>query len=195
MRIKFYIPLLAVVCVIAAVVACSTRATPKETVVVPDKDSLIRRGASLVTLMVCDDCHSPKRMGAHGPEIIPELRLSGFSQNASLPPIDTNQLKKGWVMFSPDLTGAVGPWGASFAGNITSDSTGIGTWSEAQFKKALREGKFKGLDNTRPLLPPMPWQNFKNLSDADIKAVYTFLQSTNPVKNVVPAPRPFSQLR
>ncbi|MFT3705356.1 MAG: c-type cytochrome [Agriterribacter sp.] len=194
MRIKFYMHALAMGCIVAAVVACSTKTTPAEIVTEPNKDSLIKRGAYLVAVMGCDDCHSPKRMGAHGPEIIPELRLSGFQQNASLPPVDTNQVKKGWVLFSPDLTGAVGPWGATFAGNITGDSTGIGTWSEAQFKKALREGKFKGLDNTRPLLPPMPWQNLAQLSDIDMKAVYTFLQSTHPVRNVVPAPKPFSAL-
>lgn len=194
MNTKFYLSLLGVISIIAAIVACSTRATPKEITDLPGKDSLIKRGAYLVAVMGCDDCHSPKRMGAYGPELIPELRLSGFSQNASLPPVDTNQVKQGWVLFSPDLTGAVGPWGASFAGNITGDSTGIGTWTEEQFKKALREGKFKGLDNTRPLLPPMPWQNFRRLSDIDLKAVYTFLKSTKPVKNVVPAPKQFSEL-
>ena len=96
--------------------------------------------------------------------------------------------------FTGDLTSAVGQWGASFAGNITSDATGIGNWSEAQFRNALRKGKYKGLDNARDLLPPMPWQNFGQLTDFDIKAVFTFLKSTRPVKNVVPAPIPLAEL-
>jgi hypothetical protein len=35
----------------------------------------------------------------------------------------------------------------------------------------------------------MPWPNFGQLNDTDIKAVFTFLQSTKPVKNIVPAPQ------
>jgi len=35
------------------------------------QDSLIKKGQYLVTTLGCNDCHSPKRMGAHGPELIP----------------------------------------------------------------------------------------------------------------------------
>jgi hypothetical protein len=55
-----------------------------------------------------------------------------------------------------------------------------------QFKKALSEGKYKGLDGNRMLLPHMPWQNYRNIKDEDLKAVFAFLKSTKPVKNVVP---------
>ena len=173
----------------SVITSCNTVSIAEATPAAINKDSLVKRGAYLVTVMGCDDCHSPKRMGAHGPEIIPELRLSGYRQNIPLTPVNTDEIKKGWVLFSPDLTAAAGPWGVSFAANLTSDLTGIGSWTELQFKKALREGKYKGLDNTRPLLPPMPWPNFGQLTDADIKAVFTFLQSTKPVKNIVPAPQ------
>lgn len=151
-------------------------------------DSLIKRGDYLVTAMGCDDCHSPKRMGPMGPEIIPELRLSGFQQNSILPPVESSAIGKGWVLMSGDLTATAGPWGVSYSANLTSDPTGIGAWKEEQFKKAVKEGKSKGLDGTRPLLPPMPWQNFAKLTDLDLKSIYTFLMSTNPVKNVVPQP-------
>ncbi len=92
-------------------------------------------------------------------------------------------------MFGPDLTNAVGPWGMSFAANISSDDTGIGTWSESQFFKAMREGKWKGLDGSRSLLPPMPWFNFKNLDDTDLRSIFAYLKSSKPVENVVPAPK------
>ncbi|MBX3241883.1 MAG: diheme cytochrome c-553 [Chitinophagaceae bacterium] len=151
-------------------------------------DSLIKRGDYLVTAMGCDDCHSPKKMGPMGPEIIPELRLSGFQQHNVLPPVEPSAIGNGWVLMSPDLTAAAGPWGITYAANITSDSTGIGSWTEEQFKKSVKEGKSKGLEGTRPLLPPMPWQNFARLTDLDLKSIYTFLMSTNPVKNVVPQP-------
>src|SRR6478672_4940891 len=91
-----------------------------------DKLALIKRGEYLVATVGCDDCHSPKRMGANGPEIIPELRLSGYPSGKALPKVDHANHKNGWVMLLPDLTAAVGPWGMSFAANLTSDETGIG---------------------------------------------------------------------
>jgi len=35
----------------------------------------------------------------------------------------------------------------------------------------------------------MPWENYKDMSDADVEAIFTYLQSTKPVNNVVPAPQ------
>jgi hypothetical protein len=178
-----------------ALVACQDSKSSNQPVAEISHDSLVKRGSYLVTTMMCDDCHSPKRMGAQGPEIIPELRLSGFQHNNQLPKVDTNQVKNGWTLFNADLTSAVGMWGASFAANLTSDETGIGNWSEEQFFKAIREGKWKGMDGTRPLLPPMPWQNVRNLNDNDLKAIFAFLKSTKPVNNLVPAPKPLSAFR
>jgi hypothetical protein len=177
--------------------ACRGNASGNKTEkpVIISKDSLVNRGAYLVYTMLCDDCHSPKQMGANGPEIIPELRLSGARQNTKLPPLEVATIKKGWTLFNEDFTSIAGAWGVSFAGNLTSDETGIGNWTEAQFKKAITQGKYKGLDNSRGLLPPMPWPQFRILNDADIKAIYTFLQSTKPVRNVVPAPIAFEDLK
>lgn len=151
-------------------------------------DSVIRRGEYLVNTIGCRDCHSPKREGPHGPEIIQELDLSGFQAGSEVPSIDHPNKNNGWILFSPDLTTAVGPWGQSFAGNITSDATGIGNWTEENFMRALREGKYKGLPGARDLLPPMPWFVYKNLSDQDLKAIFAYLQTTPPVRNIVPAP-------
>jgi hypothetical protein len=152
-------------------------------------EALIKRGEYLVSIMGCEDCHSPKKMGPQGPQIEVNLRFSGYPASRPLGKVDPDVIKNGWALFSPDLTAAVGPWGVSFAGNISSDATGIRNWTEAQFKKALTQGKLKGLDNTRSLLPPMPWQNYKSLKDDDVKAIFAFLKSTKPVKNVVPAPK------
>jgi Cytochrome c len=159
------------------------------------QEEKVKRGEYLVNAVGCDDCHSPKRMGMHEPEIIPELRFSGSPSTAQLPSVNTGEIKKGWMLFAPDLTSAAGPWGQSYAANISSDATGIGNWKEEQFIKALREGKYKGLDNTRPLLPPMPWFVYKNFSDDDLKSIFAFLKTTKPVHNVVPAPKPFSDLK
>lgn len=151
-------------------------------------------GEYLVTIGGCHDCHSPKAMGERGPEIIKETALSGYPADREMLKADKEALSQGWVLFNEDVTQAAGPWGMSFSANLTSHQSGIGTWSEEQFKKALTEGKYKGMDGGRMLLPPMPWQNFVNMKDEDIKAIYTYLKSTNPVSNVVPAPIPPNEL-
>ena len=179
-----------------AVVACNSSSTDtKKQTVTMDSTALVKRGDYLVNAMGCDDCHSPKRMGAQGPEIIPELRFSGFRHDGQLPAVDTAEIAKGWTLFSPDFTSAVGVWGASFAGNITSDATGIGNWPEENFIRAIRKGKLKGLENGRDLLPPMPWFMYKNLSDEDLKSIYAYLKTTKPVENVVPAPKTLAELK
>lgn len=182
--------------VTAVVAACSGAAGSAETKTeIKDSASFVKRGEYLVTAMGCDDCHSPKRMGAHGPEIIPELRFSGFRHDGVLPPVDTAAVNKGWTMLGPDFTAAVGGWGISFGANLTSDATGIGNWSEQQFLTAIRKGKFKGMETGRDLLPPMPWFMYRNLTDEDLKSIFAYLKSTKPVKNVVPAPKSFADIK
>jgi len=148
-------------------------------------DSMVKRGGYLVSIMGCNDCHTPKKMGPQGPYLDEERILSGHPSEVPVPPYDAST-SKNWILFNQMLTNYVGPWGTSFSANLTPDSTGIGSWTEAQFLKAIREGKYKGLDNTRPLLPPMPWQEFRNASDVDLKAIFAYLKSLKPVHNVVP---------
>ena len=157
------------------------------------KEARIQRGQYLVSLMGCHDCHSPKVMTLHGPQIDSTRLLSGHPASLPLPKINVGELKS-WVLFGQDLTTAVGPWGVSFSANLTSDETGIGNWSEEQFIKSIREGKYKGMDNTRPLLPPMPWDMIRRATDEDLKAIFAYLKSTRPVENRVPAPIPPDQL-
>lgn len=151
---------------------------------------LIARGEHLVQIMGCNDCHSPKKMGPKSPEVIPELLLSGFPADRPIVQLDKSIIEKGFAIAYPDMTAMAGPWGMSFAGNLTPDKTGIGNWTEAQFKKAITEGKYKGLDASRMLLPPMPWINYTKLTDEEVHAVFTYLKSLKPVKNIVPAPIP-----
>lgn len=154
----------------------------------PSED-IIKRGEYLVQISGCNDCHSPKKMGNNGPELIPELLLSGYAKNTPLPEANKKDLGLGMASFAPDLTAAIGPWGTSFAANLTPDSTtGIGSWTEAQFKIALTRGKYKGQESGRQLLPPMPWFNYVNMKDEDIKAVFSYLKSIKPVSNAVPLP-------
>lgn len=196
MKKTFFVLAILAVGIITVVSACTDSAAKEESKVTALTDTeLIKRGEYLVNAIGCDDCHSPKTIGPKGPEIIHELRFSGYPSTRPVQKVDSNVVKQGWALFGPDLTSAVGPWGMSFAANISSDASGIGNWTEAQFFKAIREGKYKGLDNSRPLLPPMPWFSYKNFSDEDIKAIFAFLKSTKPVENVVPAAVQFTALK
>lgn len=161
---------------------------------VVSQEDLIKRGEYLVTIMGCNDCHSPKKMGPNGPEIIPELMLSGYPSDRPVVKFADPLLKEGFGMFYPDLTAAAGPWGVSFAANLTPDQTGLGTWTEEQFKTAMTQGKFKGIEGSRMLLPPMPWFNFTELKNEDVSAIFAYLKSIKPVSNVVPQPIPPDQM-
>jgi len=178
-----------------AFIACnSAEGKPGTEIKSKDLAAMIKRGEYLVSSIGCDDCHSPKIVGPNGFEIIPETRFGGYPSNRPIQSVDTGNLKKGWMLFGPDLTSAVGPWGMSFSANISSDATGIGNWKEEQFIRALREGKSKGLKGNRNLLPPMPWFVYKNFTDEDLKSIFAFLKSTKPVHNVVPAPKQLTTL-
>lgn len=186
---------LVVAITMTAIVACTDGSKSSATSeIIISQDSLINLGSHLVNAIGCDDCHSPKKVGPGGFEIIEELRFSGYPGNGAMLKADTNAAKKGWIMFAPDLTATVGPWGMSFAANISSDATGIGNWSEEHFFRAIREGKSKGLEANRPLLPPMPWQQYRNLKDIELKAIFAFLKSTKPVENRVPEWKKWSEL-
>jgi cytochrome c553 len=197
MKKRNLVLLLVVAVSLGAIVACDSASKAAEPVAIGDPQTFtpeqIKHGSYLVTAIGCDDCHSPKTFGPNGPEVDTLRRLSGRPSNLATPSVDTASLKS-WMLFAHDLTAAVGPWGVSFSANLTSDETGIGNWSFSQFKKAIREGKYKGQDNSRPLLPPMPWQQYRNLSDEDLRDIFAFLKSTRPVRNVVPAPVPLSKL-
>jgi hypothetical protein len=153
----------------------------------------VERGKFLVTVLGCDDCHSPKKMGPHGPMPDPALRMSGHPADMVLPDHDPSLVgprPDQWILANNNFTAYVGPWGTTYAANLTPDPTGIGGWTEDQFIKALTEGKYKGMDDTRMLMPPMPFQAYGKLPDSDLKAIFAYLQSLPPVDNAVPASMP-----
>lgn len=131
-----------------------------------------------------------KKMTAQGPVEDMDRALAGHIAGSPTPDVNRKEMQDKGLVVTGDLTSWVGPWGVSFTANLTSDSTGIGTWKEEQFMLAIREGKFKGLANGRTLLPPMPWVMYKNMTDDELKAVFAYLKSTKPIRNVVPAPLP-----
>jgi hypothetical protein len=149
----------------------------------------VKHGEHLVNSIGCHDCHTPKLFTENGMELDTSRLLSGHPANEALQSFDS-ETAKSYVLFSNGFTAVVGPWGTSFAANLTPDATGTGSWTEAQFINAIRNGKYKGLDGSRDLLPPMPWAWYRNLSDQDLKSIFAYLKSIKPVENIVPAPIP-----
>lgn len=148
-------------------------------------------GHHIVTVADCGNCHTPKKMTPTGPVEDDALLLSGHPSAMPYPNVARKEMESKHLFYSDDLTSWVGPWGVSFAANISSDSTtGIGNWSEEQFMLCLRKGKYMGLEKARDLLPPMPWQAFRNMTDDELKAVFAYLKSTRPIHNIVPQPLP-----
>jgi mono/diheme cytochrome c family protein len=147
---------------------------------------MIDRGRYLVTIGGCNDCHSPKVMTAVGPVPDSTRLLSGHPANGPVPPVKAPQPGQ-WLLMAPDATAFAGPWGVSYAANLTSDSaTGIGAWPEEVFIKTLRTGKHLGVG--RPILPPMPWPGVSKMTDEDLKSVLAYFKSLPAINNRVPQP-------
>ncbi|MFT3988699.1 c-type cytochrome [Aestuariivirga sp.] len=74
------------------------------------------------------------------------------------------------------------PMGTIWASNITPDKdTGIGAWSLDEFRGALVDGIGKG---GRHLYPAMPYENYRKLSEQDIRSIYDYLMhDVKPVSN------------
>ena len=152
-------------------------------------ESAVERGRYLVEVAGCHDCHTPMKLGANGPEPDLSHALSGHPEGFTVgPPPALGD--GGWLWAGAATnTAFAGPWGISYAANLTPDSeTGLGVWTEEMFVKAIREGKSFG--GGRPIAPPMPWPAYSKLTDEDLKAIFAYLQSQRPISNHVPAYQP-----
>ena len=139
---------------IALVLSCASKAPAKTEMTAEQK---VVRGRYLSTIMGCADCHTP-----------------GTFYGAP----DTTRMLAGSEL------GWQGPWGVSYARNLTPDAeTGIASWSEQDIVNSIRTGH-------RPdgsvLLPPMPWQDFSFLTDDDVFAVAAYMKSLPAVKHKSP---------
>lgn len=74
------------------------------------------------------------------------------------------------------------PFGDFFSPNITPDrATGIGLWSEEDFRNALRSGVSP---SGRVYYPAFPYRSFSKISDEDIRKMYLYLKSLQPIHRV-----------
>ena len=119
----------------------------------------IARGKYLVTIMACNECHTP-----------------GSFYGAP----DSSRFLSGSEM------GWAGPWGIAYAANLTPDSlTGLGRWKGEQISMALRTGN---RPDGRQLSAAMPWINYSHLTDGDALAIASYLKTLKSVKHAVPPP-------
>ncbi|HEX6160891.1 MAG TPA: diheme cytochrome c-553 [Thermoanaerobaculia bacterium] len=154
------------------------------------KAEQIERGKYLVTIGGCHDCHTPWIMqpnGQPGPDM--SRALSGHPQDFRI--TEQAQLKGDRWGYAGAATNTAfsGPWGVSFAANLSPDvHTGTGIWTFDIFKNTIRNGRHWGV--ARPLLPPMPWFNYREMTDEDLYAVYAYTRTLKPIRNEVQQPLP-----
>ncbi|MDB5880220.1 MAG: hypothetical protein JWP43_98 [Ramlibacter sp.] len=120
-----------------------------------------------------------------------------------LPVFDRAQIRRGQMLAAlgdcsschssrdgPPFAGGVPvptPFGTVYGTNITPEpQTGIGKWSEAAFRRALRDGVSR---DGHLLYPAFPYNHFTHLSDDDIRALYAFVMTRDPVQATAPANR------
>ena len=145
---------------------------------------MVAKGRKIVESGPCNLCHTPWVFNETFGVAVPDTTrmLSGHPKGAPDP-----QGKVGpqdGPLFGPTFTSAALPFGVTYARNLTPDlETGIGKWTEQQFLDVFRKGRH--IDG-RAILPPMPWGMIRHRSDADLKAVFAYLQSIPPIRNEVP---------
>ena len=73
----------------------------------------------------------------------------------------------------------VGPWGDVHSVNLTPDPSGIPYYTEDLFLKVIHTGNPGG----HPLSPIMPWNYYRNMTDDDLKSIFAYLRTLEPVKH------------
>lgn len=181
---------LAVASLLPLAVSCSNEVSAKPTAAQAETDAKfakaaqIERGKKLVNFGGCHDCHTPLAMTPKGPAPDMTRALSGHPSNMIMP--EPPKMDGAWLWAGAATnTAFAGPWGISYSRNLTPDQvSGLGIWTEEMFIKTMRTGRHMGV--SRPILPPMPWQQLNTLPDEDLKAIFAYLRTVKPVRNEVP---------
>ncbi|HVZ71239.1 MAG TPA: diheme cytochrome c-553 [Polyangia bacterium] len=155
------------------------------------KEDPVARGGYIVAHSGCNDCHTPwmfnKDLGLPVPDM--SRMLSGHPAVGGVEPPAKIDPKSTLAAIGGDFTSFTLPFGIVYSANLTPDKeTGLGNWTEEMFVKAIRTGMHLGAAG-RPILPPMPWPEFRTLTDEDLKAVFAFLKTLLPIHNPVPDPK------
>ena len=154
------------------------------------KPDPVMRGMYIVSTSGCTECHTPyvfnKDLGLPVPDMT--RFLSGHPPTGPEPSAKVDP-KTDLAFIGADFTSFKLPFGTVYSANLTPDKeTGLGNWTEEMFVKAIRTGMHMGAEG-RPILPPMPWPEFRNFTDDDLKAIFAFLKSIPPIHNPVADPK------
>jgi hypothetical protein len=118
----------------------------------------VRRGAYLVTIGHCMECHSAWSRG-----------VSDFKTG----------LGRGGRAF-PAREGSPAGSPASIAANITSDpAAGIGAWTDAEIRRAITHGIAR---DGRALKQPMAYASYAGLHEADLADIIVYLRTVPPLQ-------------
>jgi mono/diheme cytochrome c family protein len=153
------------------------------------QEELVTRGEYLVATSGCNDCHTPWKMGDNGPEPDMTRMLSGHPETLVVQEVPA--ISEPWLVLTYATNTAIaGPWGVSFTANLTPDpETGVlRDYSEEQFLLAMRTGLHLG--QGRPILPPMPWTVYGQMTDDDLRSIYAYLGQIPAIRNKVQDPLP-----
>jgi mono/diheme cytochrome c family protein len=109
----------------------------------------VERGFYLASIGHCMECHTPREKGE----------------------LDFDRTGAGGQGFP-------GPWGISVSSNITSSKThGIGTWTDAEIKRAITHGVDK---DGKQLSPPMGFSYYAQMKDSDLDDLIAWLRTAPP---------------
>jgi hypothetical protein len=136
--------------------------SPPSSIKVEITPARVQRGRYIFeNLSDCDGCHSMRDFSRFGGPVIAGGRGMGTVFPAEM-----------------DLPGTV------VAPNITPDAeTGIGSWTDGEKIRAIREGISR---DGRVLFPFMPYPSYRHMSDEDVYSVVAYLNSLTPVRNPLP---------
>ena len=154
---------------------------------VESQSDMVQRGKYLVdTVGACGHCHTPRA----GADYNMNMYLAGHPANAPYPRYNFSMMQQGiFILTSTQMTAFSGPFGTSFASNLTPDKeTGLGEWTEKMFIQAMRTGLHQGTEGNRKIFPPMPTKHYAQMNDEDLKAIWAYLKTLKPVKNEVSSP-------
>jgi mono/diheme cytochrome c family protein len=116
------------------------------------------QGRYIAIIASCNDCHTPRN-----PDFT--FNMSKFLQGGEVFPL--------------------GPADSSISANLTPDTTGLKNWTDAQINKVFTEG----VDDEGGLIcPPMPWQVYKGMTQADRDALIAYLRIIPAINNPVEDP-------
>lgn len=180
---------------IISVLACGSKAEfePKAPIKADDQEEVYRqynveRGKRLVELGGCSQCHTPKVRTTLGYKPDKDRYMSGYPEDAPLPDLPYAEIIAGEAenkFYTTDATIWVGRWGVSFAPNLTPDpETGIGSWTEEDFIDIFRGNRH--FAEGQQVTTPMPVNVYSQLSFFELRSIFIYLQTIEPISNQVP---------